>query len=93
MKHVVIVVFGRVQGVYFRATTKQQADKLGVSGWVRNRRNGTVEISATGSEEQLRSLISWCHEGPVYSEVTEVKVVWSEVPVATKSGFAINPSV
>ena len=55
MKHVLIVVFGRVQGVFFRACTKKQADHLGVLGWVRNRIDGSVEIYATGREAELRS--------------------------------------
>ena len=93
MKHVVIWVFGRVQGVFFRVNTKKQADKLGISGWVRNRLNGAVQISASGTEPQLRSFISWCSSGSPLSKVTDIKVEWSESEGELNTGFVITQTV
>ena len=69
-----IVVQGRVQGVFYRDTCKKEADRLGIAGSVRNLPDGTVEIVARGSEEQLRQLIAWCREGPRLAHVQGVAV-------------------
>lgn len=69
-----IIVSGRVQGVYFRANTQKQAQALGITGTVRNLPGGEVEIVATGSADQLKTLIKWCHKGPLLAKVAEVKV-------------------
>lgn len=71
-----IVVYGRVQGVFFRASAEEKARELGLTGWVRNRSDGTVEIVAEGDREALEKLISWCHIGPKHARVTRVEVVW-----------------
>ena len=65
-----IIVHGRVHGVWYRATTKQVADKLGLRGFVRNLRDGTVEIVVAG--EKLEELIKWCHLGPPLADVKTV---------------------
>lgn len=67
-------ISGQVQGVWFRASTKAQADKLGLSGWVRNRRTGGVEVIAEGDESALESLIDWCRTGPRGARVTRIDV-------------------
>lgn len=68
-----IVVKGRVQGVYFRAYTQKQADKLNLGGFVRNLANGDVEIVASGESTALQKLLAWCHKGPMLAKVTEVR--------------------
>lgn len=67
---------GKVQGVWYRATTVEEAKKLGLTGWVRNLPDGRVQIVAEGPRESLERLIAWCHEGPPLAVVDEVKVVW-----------------
>lgn len=67
-----IQVKGRVQGVGFRASTRKQAFKLGVNGFVRNLPDGDVEIVAIGDQAAVQKLVAWCHKGPVFAKVTEV---------------------
>jgi len=69
-----ILIQGHVQGVFFRASTKEKADQLGVSGEVRNLPDGSVEVLAAGAEAAVERLIAWCHEGPPRAEVLSVKV-------------------
>ncbi|MBI5857043.1 MAG: acylphosphatase [Sphingobacteriales bacterium] len=69
-----IIVSGKVQGVYYRQYTKEKAIELGVTGEVRNQRDGTVNIVATGSKEQLGALIKYCKKGPPRAMVTGVEV-------------------
>ena len=74
-----LIVEGRVQGVWFRDSTRTQANNLGVNGWVRNRSDGSVEVLAEGSEDGVEKLIDWCHEGPSYARVDRVEAtreVW-----------------
>jgi acylphosphatase len=71
-----VVVRGRVQGVYFRASTRDQADELGLAGWVRNRTDGSVELLAEGETAQLEQLVTWCHSGPRGAAVRDVTVEW-----------------
>jgi len=84
-----LVVEGRVQGVFYRASTQATAASLGLTGWVRNLSDGTVEIQAEGRRDALERLISWCWQGPPGARVTGVVV--SEVPVTKAlSGFHIR---
>lgn len=69
-----ISVEGYVQGIFFRASTRQKAQQLDVSGWVRNRWDGTVEVLAEGEESRVAELIRWCHQGPPGASVTHVRV-------------------
>ncbi len=69
-----LVVEGYVQGVFFRATTQERARELQVSGWVRNRWDGTVEVLAEGEESRVDELVKWCHKGPPGARVTHVWV-------------------
>lgn len=66
------IVHGRVQGVFFRDTTRKTAKQLQINGWVRNLRDGTVEVTAVGTPEQLESLLDFLHKGPNGAHVTQV---------------------
>ena len=67
------VVTGKVQGVGFRWSTRHEATRLGVAGWVRNRRDGSVELHAEGDEAAVAALITWLRVGPSHSRVDEVR--------------------
>jgi acylphosphatase len=69
-------VHGTVQGVGFRYFTQMSARRVGVTGWVRNRQDGTVEVYAEGTKPRLRQLIKALYRGPTHSHVTEVAVTW-----------------
>jgi len=73
-KRVYILVRGRVQGVFFRATARDIARRLGVKGWVRNRWDGKVEMVLEGEEGAVNKMIDWCHQGPRGALVTGVEV-------------------
>lgn len=66
-------VSGRVQGVFFRASARDRAISIGVTGWVRNTREGGVELVACGENSQLSQLESWLREGPAYADVKDVQ--------------------
>lgn len=70
--HIDITVKGRVQGVWFRASTKEQAIELGVKGFVKNLANSNVYIEAEGTPEQLNLFVVWCKMGPPLAHVSEV---------------------
>lgn len=74
MKTVRLIIKGRVQGVFFRATAKEVADLLGVRGWVKNLPDDNVEIMATAPEDILQKLIGWCKQGPPRARVDDVTV-------------------
>jgi len=76
LKQVLLVVRGRVQGVFFRASTQREAKRLGLSGWVKNRPDGSVEILAEGEEEGLKEVIAWANRGPSAARVERVDVRW-----------------
>jgi len=65
-------VQGRVQGVFFRASTMEMASKLGINGYVKNMPDGSVHIEAEGTEESLQAFVDWCHGGPPNALVTAV---------------------
>lgn len=72
-RRIVIKVRGRVQGVFFRAHTKQFAESLGLTGWVQNEDDGGVMIIAEGPEEKLRELFLWCKKGPPGAKVESIE--------------------
>ncbi|MEM9858002.1 MAG: acylphosphatase [Bacteroidota bacterium] len=74
MKHYNISVFGKVQGVFYRASTKTKAVELGIKGFVKNQSDGSVYIEAEGEMEQLQLLLDWCNQGPTNAVVDKVKV-------------------
>ena len=74
LKRIRAIVSGRVQGVYYRASTKTEARRLGVTGWVRNLSNGDVEFEAEGSEDAIDALIQWAYQGPEMAKVAHINV-------------------
>jgi acylphosphatase len=86
-----IVAHGRVQGVFFRNWTVAEARALGVSGWVRNRSDGSVEIVASGDEKTVEALILRCRRGPPAAEVERLEVEEAE-PEGLET-FEKRPSV
>jgi acylphosphatase len=73
-----ITVEGRVQGVFFRSHTQETALRLGVNGWVRNRRDGRVEAVFEGDRDKVEMVIQWCHRGPSEARVTKVYTTWED---------------
>ena len=84
-------VTGRVQGVWFRGWTVAQAEALGLQGWVRNRRDGSVEILAGGPEDRVAELIRRCREGPAAARVEGVEI--EDGDEAVPAGFAQRPTL
>ena len=87
MKTVRLIIKGKVQGVFYRATAKDVADLIGVKGWVRNLPDNNVEITATASEELLQKFINWCKQGPPKAKVEDVTI--EEVSLEEFNGFRI----
>jgi acylphosphatase len=83
-----VVVHGRVQGVFFRDSTRRAAETRGVSGWVRNNPDGTVEAAFEGEEEAVESIVRLCREGPGRAEVERVEVFEEEPEGA--GGFQVH---
>jgi acylphosphatase len=71
-----LIIRGRVQGVAFRAYTVREARALGLTGWVRNRPDGSVELVAEGEQQGLERLEAWCHRGPSAASVRDVETQW-----------------
>ena len=82
------VVHGRVQGVFFRASSWQEARALGVRGWVSNAPDGTVHVHVEGPAERVEVLVAWLHEGPRHAKVERVDV--QDVPVQGPAGFEVR---
>ena len=78
-KHLSIRVTGKVQGVFFRASTREEAQRLGLCGWVRNETDGSVRIEAEGDEESLEQLVARCQHGPDQARVADVVVEEGEL--------------
>ena len=72
------VISGQVQGVFYRATTKETAENLGIRGWVKNRPDGNVEAIFEGEKKYVDLVLKWCHEGPLYAKVKRVDISWEE---------------
>jgi acylphosphatase len=66
-------IYGRVQGVWYRASAQRKAEELGLSGWVRNEADGSVSAEAQGPEAQLAAFVAWCRQGPPHAEVERVE--------------------
>jgi acylphosphatase len=84
-----VVVHGDVQGVFFRDSTREEANRRGVSGWVRNRSDGAVEAVFEGDAEAVRDLVGFCREGPSKASVERVDES-SEEPEGLEGGFEVR---
>jgi acylphosphatase len=78
LARVTVLVMGDVQGVFFRASALEQAQSLGLSGWVKNLAGGEVEVTAEGPRFQLEQLVEWCKHGPPAARVDDVSVRWGK---------------
>ncbi|MCC3860461.1 acylphosphatase [Pseudemcibacter aquimaris] len=86
-----LVIYGRVQGVFFRDWTVDTASRLGLDGWVRNRSDGTVEAMLVGQEELVEKMIKECRTGPRMSKVENIDI--SPARGIVKKGFERKPTV
>ncbi|UCH23766.1 MAG: acylphosphatase [Deltaproteobacteria bacterium] len=73
-----VIIAGRVQGVFFRLETQRAAERYGVSGWVRNKRDGTVEAVFEGDQTRVDSILKWCQQGSPAAAVERVDLTWEE---------------
>jgi len=85
-----LVISGRVQGVAYRANMAREAQALGVTGWVRNRSDGSVEAVVAGTAEQVAAIMNWARRGPPAAQVEQVAV---ELGSGAFSGFELRLSV
>lgn len=83
-----VVVHGRVQGVWFRESTRRVAEQHGVAGWVRNRPDGTVEALFEGRSVDVEQVVAWCREGPPRARVDQVEV--RDEPPQGLAGFVVR---
>jgi acylphosphatase len=78
MPTVHLLIKGKVQGVFYRASAKEVADELQLTGWVKNTSDGDVEAMVSGSNEQLQQFLIWCKNGPARAVVNDVQVTFKE---------------
>ncbi len=71
-----VVIHGIVQGVFFRASTREEAIRIGVGGWVRNLPDGTVQALFEGEKKKVEEILGWCHKGPPGARVEKVDISW-----------------
>jgi acylphosphatase len=88
MKAYQLIVHGLVQGVFFRKHTQEKANEFGLTGFVRNRSDGTVEVFVEGNDEHVDTFIKWCHSGPGKSRVDKVDI--HERPLKNSREFIIT---
>lgn len=88
MRHVIIKVFGEVQGVGFRYFALAAAEKMGVAGFVRNEPDGSVYLEVEGRSDAVKQFIAWCHKGPPTAKVERIMV--SEAPPEGWVGFDVR---
>jgi len=88
-KRIHVIIEGRVQGVFFRAFTRDEAVRLGLSGWVRNRSDGSVEALVEGEKSDVEKMEQWFHQGSPNSIVEKVHLT-EESPVGDSSTFEIH---
>jgi acylphosphatase len=84
-----LVIHGRVQGVWYRESMRLEAERLNVTGWVRNRDDGAVEAVVQGEEDAVAALITWCRKGPPAARVEDIEITVAE---GEFSGFERKPS-
>ncbi|MBX7194230.1 MAG: acylphosphatase [Sandaracinaceae bacterium] len=76
LKRIHLVIRGRVQGVYFRASAVREAKRLGLTGWVKNRPDNAVELVAEGEEDQVKDFLAWAQHGPSTARVDKIDTRW-----------------
>jgi len=86
MRTLHLVIHGRVQGVFFRDSMRHEAQRLSVSGWVRNRSDGTVEAAVQGESAAIDAIVRWAHHGPQHAQVVRVDILPDD---GSYSGFEI----
>ncbi|MCW5807841.1 MAG: acylphosphatase [Deltaproteobacteria bacterium] len=92
MRRVRAIATGRVQGVSYRASAASAARHLGVVGWARNRRDGSVELEAEGPDDRVAAFLAWCADGPPGAAVAHVAVD-ELAPTGADTGFTIRPTL
>lgn len=88
MKTLQIKVIGKVQGVGFRYYAHKRAQEFGVKGFIKNMTDGSVYIEAEGEDSEVKTFLAWCHKGPAWSRVAELKI--SEIPFVGFNAFEIK---
>ena len=88
MKSISISIKGKVQAVFFRKYTKDKADELLLTGFVKNLSDGSVYVEATGSDDALNKFVTWCHHGPLLANVQSVET--NQIPLRDFDGFKIT---
>ena len=86
-----VIIYGYVQGVFYRASTRDTAVRLGLNGWVRNLPDGNVEAVFEGPVDKVRQAIEWCHEGPIGARVMKIDEKWQSYKDDFK-GFEVRYS-
>ena len=89
IKNINIKISGRVQGVGFRYFVKQQANKLGLKGFVQNQQDGSVYVEVEGEKEAVDKLVKWCRKGSPWSKISQVDVRQGEV--REFADFSVQP--
>ena len=84
-----LAISGRVQGVWYRGSMQDEAERLGLAGWARNRPDGTVEAEVEGAPEAVEAMIAWARQGPRGARVEHVAVEWV-TPRGERGGFEIR---
>lgn len=74
-----LLISGKVQGVFYRASCEEVALKYGLNGWVRNLSSGQVEVVVQGEEDKVKKLIEWCKKGPPHASIANIDIKWEEV--------------
>jgi acylphosphatase len=87
MQTIIVTISGKVQGVFYRQSTREKARELGITGIVKNLPDGTVQITATGESYLLEQLVTWCRQGPPKASVDSVEV--KETALQMFTGFTI----
>jgi acylphosphatase len=85
-----LIIHGKVQGVYYRASAEARARELGLCGWIRNRRDGTVEAIVGGTAKAVDAFIAWAHEGPPGARVNHIETAKTDIP--TEKSFRTEPT-
>lgn len=87
MATVHLMISGKVQGVFYRASAKEKALELALSGWIKNTPDGSVEATVSGSDEAVQQFVDWCRQGPPRAEVSQVSV--TPKPDSGFAGFEV----